>query len=129
MLSIEDQVFGLATRPPCHDEPPTSAGNKPANADHPPTVLVLLLAMAVVVAVIAWSISRSVQYSELFTVNPHYQYGLCTVNMLVVVLAVIVVRQAVTEWCKAKNNSKGITRQPAPPVCYLHSSSSAAGRS
>ena len=41
-----------------------------------------------VVLVVVWSISRSVQYSELFTVNPRYQYGLCAINVLVIILAV-----------------------------------------
>ena len=57
----------------------------------PPTLLVMVMATAIVVVVMSWSISRSVKYSELFHVNPRYQYGLCTVNVAVIILAVMTV--------------------------------------
>lgn len=73
-----------------------------------PPFFIVFLATVVVVLVVIWSISRSVQYSELFTLNPRpgflfqqqqekdeagvrYQMGLCAVNVMVVLLAVITV--------------------------------------
>ena len=45
----------------------------------------------VVVLVVLWSLSKSIQYNELFQNNPRYQYGLWSLNIGVVVVAMALV--------------------------------------
>ena len=87
-------MFGVGTRhATAADRQPSSSSLASGGGEGggPPTVLVMVMATAIVVVVTSWSISRSVKYSELFQVNPRYQYGLCAVNMSVVILAVVIV--------------------------------------
>jgi hypothetical protein len=64
--------------------------------------MVPVVACVVVIVVVLWSITRSVQYTELFQTNPRppgpccgagdprYQYGLWSLNVLVIVLSTLV---------------------------------------
>lgn len=122
---LEDRVFGVdttTTSPPttpgrrCRSPPATGGGGPdPVTRCMLPSVLAVVAAMVVV-----WSLTKSVQYSELFPgfpssllslsppppqkkilvrgreawrlqVNARYQYGMCAVNAAVVVLAVAIV--------------------------------------
>ena len=91
--SLEDQVFGLDTA----EAPPSPAaaadagkppGPSPAAVDPVTRLMVPVVVVCVLLGVSLWSISKSMQYNEIFSVNPRYQYGLYAVNVTVVLLAV-----------------------------------------
>lgn len=97
-LTLEDQVFGLWL--PAPPSPPTEGPNNkgsssssapPRGADLATQYLLPLVVCLVVVLVVLWSLSKSVQYNELFQNNPRYQYGLWTLNIAVVVVAMALV--------------------------------------
>lgn len=89
--SLEEQVLGV------WEDPATAAVAKappsPAAARGPDAVGSVLLPVVVCLAlvlVILWSLSKSLQYNELFHHNPRYQYALWSLNVGAVVLATLV---------------------------------------
>lgn len=88
---LEDEVFGLDSDPPPPEPPaptrPTTGGG--AVVVDPATRFMLPVVVAcVVVGVSLWSISKSMQYNEVFLANPRYRYGLFAMNAVVVFGAV-----------------------------------------
>lgn len=49
-----------------------------------------LVVVCVITAIAVWSISKSVQYHEMFSVNPRYRYGLYAVNAALIIVTVVV---------------------------------------
>lgn len=80
-LSLEDRLFGPEE---CESGDPV----------HPPDpyagIMVPLLVAALLIGVALWSMSKSMQYNEVFTVNRRYRYGLYAANAVVIVVAVLV---------------------------------------
>lgn len=52
--------------------------------------MVPLLVTALLIGVALWSMSKSMQYNEVFNVNRRYRYGLYVANAVVIVVAVLV---------------------------------------
>ena len=82
-LNLENRTFGPM------DEPPSSAC-----AVIPPLTMTECVAAhmfpfavtLVVCLIIAWSINKSIEYSELFQSNHRYKWAMMSVNVLVVVV-------------------------------------------
>ena len=89
--TLEDQVFGFCDDPVL-PPPPVPPPPRPAEArgDAVTGVLLPVVATSVVIVVVLWSISKSVQYTELFQSNPRYQYGMWLLNVLVIMLSTLV---------------------------------------
>ena len=97
-LTLEDQVFGIA-----EEEAPTETSTTEGNhsgahrsvvarpQDRVACLMVPTLGCVVLIAVVLWSLSKSVQYTELFAGSRRYTYGLWTMNVAVIVLTVLVV--------------------------------------
>jgi hypothetical protein len=83
-LNLEERTFGPL------DEPQTTVDAPPPNpltmtetlAAHMfPFAVTLVLCM-----IIAWSINKSIEYSELFQTNHRYKWAMMSVNVLVVLV-------------------------------------------
>lgn len=105
-LSLEDQVFGVDDRDvhafgpdgqPRREAPP-AVGTTTATAgvvsvgrsDGVTRFMLPIVVCLVLVVVVLWSLTKSVQYTELFTTNARYQYGLWSLNVSVIVLGLTV---------------------------------------
>ena len=96
--SLEEQVFGLVEEkapPPCgapstQVDMVTRAGDSRGGLVARFRFMVPLVACVVVIVVVLWSITKSVQYTEPFQTNPRYQYGMWSLNVLVIVLSTLV---------------------------------------
>jgi hypothetical protein len=90
---LEDLVFG----PNVDGPPPPSTTSDVVEGTFKPTsdrvtrCMVPLVACFVVIVVVLWSLTKSMQYTELFTTNPRYQYCLWGLNVAVIVLATLFV--------------------------------------
>lgn len=105
-LTLEDQVFGSQDGAPSRggcpgpvqrEVPPPPAPAvpcpppPPSRMDKVTRCMAPILAGVVVVVVVLWSLRKSVQYTEVFQSNPRYQYGLWSMNVLVVLVSTAVV--------------------------------------
>lgn len=91
LLRLEDQVFG----PYKDEEPHPTVRRVPSAPMSPPgdivnRCMVPLIACIVVIVVVLWSLTKAVQYTELFATNPRYAYGLWSLNVSVVILSTAV---------------------------------------
>lgn len=48
------------------------------------------MACVMVIVVVLWSLTKAVQYTELFVNNSRYTYGLCSLNVAVVILSTVI---------------------------------------
>ncbi len=91
--TLEDLVFGPdvdGPPPTCDPSDGLETGLKPTS-DRVTRCMVPLVACFVVIVVVLWSLTKSMQYTELFATNPRYQYCLWGLNVAVIVLATLVV--------------------------------------
>lgn len=95
---LEVQVFGPDPPPDERDGdesggPPGGRARRCAGPEAPTPLdlvtrcMVPVVACLLVVVVVLWSLSKTVQYNELFANSPRYTYGLWSLNVGVIVLS------------------------------------------
>ena len=85
-LNLEDRTFGPAEEQPHHHQPVDGGGapltmTESLAAHMFPFAVTLVLCM-----IVAWSINKSIEYSELFQSNHRYKWAMMSVNVLVIMV-------------------------------------------
>lgn len=83
-LTLEDIVFGIDQSL----DPSLETVKSPI--DRVTHCMVPVVTCLVLISVVIWSLTKSTQYSDLFHTNQRFQYGMWSLNAMVIVLAVIV---------------------------------------
>lgn len=85
-----DQVFGVDA-PPAEGRRDRAPPPSPISVDPLGCTMVPLLTVCLLTGLAVWTISKSVQYHEVFTVNRRIRYGMYALNAVAVFTGVVVI--------------------------------------
>ena len=90
-LNLEDRTFGPAEEQPHHHhhhhQPVDGGGGAPLTMTESLAAHMFPFAVTLVLCmIVAWSINKSIEYSELFQSNHRYKWAMMSVNVLVIMV-------------------------------------------